>query len=66
MSIAKELLLEMRVRDTLLAMNNNEAAHYAFDRIDRLTEKLNLYTSQHHYKMARMGLCTEDEFDEYK
>ena len=61
MSIAKDLLLEMRVRDTLLAMNDPEGAHYAFCRVDKLTEKLNLYVSWHHYKMGRMGLCTEDE-----
>ncbi len=66
MSIAKGLLLEIRVRDSLLVMSDNEAAHYAVDRIDTLTEWLNVDVSRHHYKWARMGLCTEDEFDEYR
>lgn len=65
MSLAKELLLEMRVRDTLLAMNDNEAAHYAFNRVDELMERLDLYVSQHNYKCARMGICAEDEIDQH-
>ena len=65
MSIAKGLLLE--IRDSLLGMrDDDEAALYVVDRIYTLTKWLDEDVSQHHYKWARMGLCGEDEFDEYK
>ena len=65
MSVVKELLVEIWVRDSLLAMrDNDEAAFYAVDRIDKLTERLNVDVSRHHYKWARMGLCDEDEIDQ--
>ena len=59
MSLAEKLLLEIKTLNVLLAMNDNEAAHYAFNNVDEFTERLDIYVSQHHYKWARMGLIDE-------